>query len=237
MSVNVEVPERDFPRPNRLAVVTVAFEPVDRPVFPLLDAAFIRGYINELGLAITDLASARIDEYRALVANGLESLLQCEVYYGSKLHTTPGYIACTELYNYDDNLQTGDEAFPHILLATDDVNFFPISDGSISDVLERVDNLQHIAADVCGKLEVDGIVIVNSRIRVASPDVILSKANVMLYTDLHVFGPNGDVLIQASVRSAAARSDPSQLSTYGEAISRFPDNLRILISELKKEMH
>lgn len=236
MSVSVSVPEKGALKPERLAVVMVAFEPVERPTFPLIDAAFIRGYVNDLGPAIVELSSVRVDEYREQIADSLRQLFRCDVLYGSSLHSLPGYTACTERYDRDTMLATGDEAFPYVQCGTGDVNFFPIEGGDLSVTFAYPDNYGLAAGDVCRTLEVDGIVVIHSRIRVMQPDVILSTASVNLYTNFYIFGPHGETLAKGEMRSSAERLNPSVISTYSRAISRFPHNWATIVAKLKEEL-
>lgn len=236
LSVSAEAVKEEAGQLRRIALLMFAFEPVDKPVFPLIDAAFIRERVNDLGPELSLLVTQRIDEYRDKTARSLAQRLNCEVLYGQQLSSLGGFVACTELYNFTDRLKTEDEAFPEIHLASEEVNFFPIKDGDIQSTFFYRDNYDAIVKDICRKLDADAVAIVHSHFRVKSPDVIMSRANIMMYTYLHVIGSDGNTLVKGEIRSATVHGNPGDIWDYNGVYVTFPANWDALMNEVGKEL-
>jgi hypothetical protein len=236
LSLSVDVPDRESTKLNRIALVMFAFEPVDKPVFPLIDAAFIRTYVNSLAPEIQDLAEDRLNDLRNQAAASLASDLHCTVLYGPTLHQTPGYQVCSALHSQPDRLRTDDSAFPEILLAEGDVNFLPIEEGDIEATVSGRGGCAEIISDLCARLGVDAVAIVHSHIRVAKPDVVMSRANITLCTNFYLLGPNGKTFARGDFESARLWSDPGSVNSYASLLSRFPKDWRVMMNKLRQEL-
>ncbi|TVR76013.1 MAG: hypothetical protein EA409_13835 [Saprospirales bacterium] len=223
--------KKDF---ERVALIQVMFSQFNQPVLPLLDAAAFNGKINRLAPEIMEMQEEYLDDIRHMVVERMSEFLSGEIVYGEKLQALMREKGFAETHNFNENLLTGNNNFPLVLLASGEFNVFRFEKGNALHYFTRDSRYPRMISHICEKLGVDAIAVSVSYFEVTRVGSFGMNGSLRLNTHLFVMeGDRGSMAINAMTASPPTTIPGNELHDYKIVLDHFPEIIDLLFTELK----
>lgn len=195
-TIKVSFPTTHNEKVDRIVLLSTYID-IQKPVFPLIDAAVINGKTNSISDEITSMFMDNVSLKREKIAQLLIEKLNCEVIFGEKLHQLSNFEDTKTTFNVDDALIKKDDHFPEIASDLNDMHPFKFDNGKVTSFFKTPDNYKSIVAGICNKLNVNHIA-VSYTVLLTTPGSIYYRSKVGNYTYLYLFNKNGDCIASGS---------------------------------------
>ena len=217
-----------------MALIQVMFSQFKQPVLPLLDAAAFNGKTNKLAPEIMEMQEEYIDTIRHMVVERMSEFLSGEIVYGEQLQGLMREEGLHETHNFNENLLTGDNNFPVVLLASGELNVFRFENGNAVRYFTRDSRYPRLITHLCEKLDVDAIAVSVSYFEVTRAGPFGISGSLRLNTHLFVMeGGRGSMTINAMTASPPMTIPGNELDDYKIALNHFPEIIDLLFAELR----
>ncbi len=214
---------------NKFAEIAVISTYVDikKPVFPLLDAAIINKETNSISSELTKLFKDYSSVIRENVSKQLMDNFSCKVIYGASLHSNLGINNLKETFNFEHSLERNDKAFPKIVEADNEFNFFEFNKWNtislnIIDYFDHSINYKNTVTEVCNKMQVDHLAVTYSVLKTFPGGLILSD-KISLYTYFYLFNKNGECIANGINFSEPTGFKGKEVEGYKLALNKYSE--------------
>jgi hypothetical protein len=217
---------------NEIVLISTSLD-IKKPVIPLIAASVLNGITNSISNEITGMFKDVIDSMRITVAEVIKNEFKCDVIYGTKLYDMPGFLQLKENYDFKDWLQTGDENFPQIIIANDDINPFKFEKGKFEKYFRNSENYKNTIIDICKNLNANYIA-VSQTLLFPIPSNLIQPHKLMMSTNFYLFNRDGICLGNIDRMAELPKGmkfEPDNVNSYREIIYQLPD---VLTTSLKK---
>jgi len=201
-----------------------------------MDAGPFNNKTNSIASLIVGEEVKCIEGFRETVASGLKNKFNCEVLYGTTLVKKPGYIELATKYNFPEELNTGNEHFPKIIIPKDETNFFQFTKGKVEKFLEDAKVVKPKAAEICKSVGTDYIAVSYSTLAAVGFGMFGGHGNICLYTYLFIFDKEGDLVFQGDNHSKPVRVVGDDLMEYKAPLNSLSEALPKILEKAAKKM-
>ena len=218
---------------KKIALFPVMIGGLQKPIFPLVDAAIFNKKPNSIASDIMQLQSKKVNGIRDDIATILEKYSKSKILYGESLKGSPSYSNLEKLHS-SSSLITKDPNFSSIILADGDINPFKFIDANVHSFFKFPANYKLTIINICKGLEVDAIAINYSFLAFRNVQLFGYTAKLNLNTHLYLFDKFGNIIGEGKASSKGFQSKGKDISEYELVLDDYSTIFAPLVQNIYK---
>lgn len=190
----------------------------------------IKAISNELSVLLQDYANL----YRDSLGEMILKNCSCEVLYGEKLQTTPGFAKLKGEFDVKTALADTSGIFSSIFISSNDINpFYEVTPRSMLDTVSVI-SVKKIIPTICTNLNVNYIAVSYNYLEPQQGDAI-SKGDRYLTTFIILYDKVGDPIAYGSKSSMPVKLNAAKIEEYPKILKTFSELAKPLIIEISNK--
>lgn len=229
--------EKKVDKVESIALISTMIGKIQQPIFPLIDAAAFNSRTNSIADQIMDAQKKSVDKCRDEIAASLKNNFNCNVLFADALHALPAHGEIRAQYNFKNALRTENDNYPHITLATNDVNPFPFEKGKALEFFIDNTKCKKTMSDIAQKLNTDLVAYSYSTLSVVGVGPFGVMGNLRLDTHLFLFDKDGDLITRAQTWSKPVSISGSNVIEYSNQFQTLSSIIEPMMNKIAVNYH
>jgi hypothetical protein len=231
LKVRTTIAQKPLPKLNTIALVSAQITPIVQPLIPLIDAAAFNKKTNSIADQIMDEQKKRVDKLRQTLAENMGKYFQSTIRYGAELQADKNFAVISSKYNFVNNLRIESNNFPYIMIASGDINPFPVDKAKIVQFFKDPINYKQIAKDICTTLGTDAIAVSYTNLFVINAAAFGMSGGLSLNSILYLFDKDGDMIASGSYYSNPTMINGKEINDYRMKLDEYNAVCDLIVSK------